>query len=124
MILRHKDRALLRFDWIQPFGVKNVELDRGSIQFLPLDFRETASRGDSKALERALEDWLLRRTPPMERRFMREMLTGLGFDPRDPRYLRRLIEFSLGLSLNDVHWIVPDGFPWSQGVSRSSSRRA
>jgi len=110
MILKHRDRELLRFDWIKPFGVRNVELNRRENQFLPLAFRDTAEKGCMRDLIRALENWLMRRTAPMNRRFVRDLLVSAGFNPSDPAYLRRMIEFCKGLSLNDVHWIVPDDF--------------
>jgi len=110
MILKHKDRALLRFDWVNPFGVKNLELDSREVRFLPLSFRELATAGSSRRLTWAVEDWLLHRTAPMNRRFVRDMMLSLGFNPGDPRYQRHLLEFCHGLSLNDVHWVVPDDF--------------
>jgi len=35
-------------------------------------------------------------------------MVTLSFNPRDPRHQRRLLEFCLGLSLNDIHWLAPD----------------
>ena len=64
MILKHKDRELLRFDWIQPFGVRNLELDTRESQFLPLAFRESARKGDRRELVWKLENWLMHRTAP------------------------------------------------------------
>ncbi|MGN0875936.1 MAG: hypothetical protein ACI4TC_01540 [Kiritimatiellia bacterium] len=110
MIVRHRDRELLRFDWVEPFGVKNVELNRSALQFLPIDVRRVAEKGDARALTRKLEDWLMKRVAPMSRAFVRQLLEGLGFDSRDPRHLRKVIEFCRGLSLNDVHWVVEDSF--------------
>ena len=101
---------MLRFDWVEPFGVKNVELNRSALQFLPIDVRRVAEKGDARALTRKLEDWLMKRVAPMSRAFVRQLLEGLGFDSRDPRHLRKVIEFCRGLSLNDVHWIVEDSF--------------
>jgi len=110
MILKHKDRELLHFDWVKPFGVCHVTLDEKSSQYLPLEFRDKASHGVTRELVWGLEDWLLRRTAPMNRHFVRDVLTSAGFNPADPSYLRHLIEFCKGLSLNDVHWVVPDDF--------------
>jgi len=110
MILKHRDRELLRFDWVKPFGVCHVELNADGAKYLPLDFRDKAANGVTRDLVWGLEDWLLHRTAPMNRRFVRDMLTSMGFNPSDPRYLCRLIECCKGLSLNDVHWVVPDDF--------------
>jgi len=107
MILKHRDREVLRFDWAEPFGVKNVELDPAAERFLPLAFREKVRR-DPSALRYELELWLLNRTPPMSRTGIREALRYLGFDADAPDWKRNLITFGRGLSLNDVHWVVKD----------------
>ena len=40
MILKHRDTEVLRFDWVKPFGVTNVELNRSAERFLPLAYRD------------------------------------------------------------------------------------
>ena len=39
MILKHRDRKLLRFEWIEPDGVRIVFVNESSRSFLPLDFK-------------------------------------------------------------------------------------
>jgi len=107
VILKHRDKEVLRFDWVKPFGVKNVEVNDSAEQFLPLAFRD-AVRKDPESLKHWLEEWLLHRTPPTSRRGVRDMLQYLGFHTDDPSWKRNLISFSRGLSLNDVHWVVAD----------------
>ena len=107
MILRHRDTDVLRFDWVEPFGVKNIELNRSAERFLPLAFRDQV-RKDPGTLRYGLEDWLLHRTPPTGRRGIEDMLRYLGFYTDDPSWKRNLVTFSRGLSLNDVHWVVKD----------------
>ena len=107
MILKHRDTEVLRFDWVKPFGVKNVEVNSAAEQFLPLAFREQV-RKDPDSLQRWLEEWLRYRTPPLKRRGIGDMLRYLGFYEDDPSWMRNLITFSRGLSLNDVHWVVKD----------------
>ena len=107
MILRHRDTEVLRFDWVEPFGVRNVELNRSAERFLPLAFREQV-RKDPDTMRYWLEEWLQHRTPPLRRRGIRDMLRYLGFDEDDPSWKRNLITLSRGLSLNDVHWVVKD----------------
>jgi len=103
MILKHRDREVLRFDWAEPFGVKNVELDPAAERFLPLAFREKVRQGaDARAIAWAVEDWLMARRAPVRRRNIERMLALLGLDARNPRVI---IEYSRGLSLNDVHWV-------------------
>lgn len=108
MILKHKDTELLRFDWVRPFGVKNVEVNSSTRQFLPLELRDINEKANPRQFDYALEEWLLSRTMPIQRSFVKEVLASLGFDPKDPRYLKELIELCKGLSLNDVHWIDSD----------------
>lgn len=105
MILKHKDTELLRFDWVKPFGVKNVELNSSARQFLPLDLRKVNEKANPRQFDYALEEWLLSRTMPIHRSYVKEILASLGFDPKDPRYLKELVELCKGLSLNDVYWI-------------------
>ena len=107
MILKHRDTEVLRFDWVEPFGVKNVEVNAAAERFLPLSFRDQV-RKDPDSLLRWLEEWLLHRTPPLSRWGIRDMLRHLGFFEDDPSWKRNLITLSRGLSLNDVHWVVKD----------------
>ena len=39
MILKHRDRELLRFEWIEPNGVRIVSVNETESRFLPLDFK-------------------------------------------------------------------------------------
>ena len=39
MILKHRDRELLRFEWIEPNGVHIVSVNETESRFLPLDFK-------------------------------------------------------------------------------------
>ena len=110
MIFKHRDTEVLRFDWVEPFGVKNVEVNSAAERFLPLAFREQV-RKDPESLRYRLEEWLLHRTPPLKRRGISDMLRYLGFYEDDPSWKRNLITLSRGLSLNDVHWVVKDDSP-------------
>lgn len=99
MILKHRDTEVLRFDWIQPFGVKNVEVNSAAERFLPLSFRDRIRPGDSKALTRAVEDWVMARKPPTRRKHIDKMLSYLGLSTGNPR---DLLSVSKGLSLNST----------------------
>ena len=108
MILKHKDRELIHFDWIRPFGVKNVEVNEREVKFLPLEFRDLAERGVSRDFVWAFENWLIHRTAPMNRRFVREVMiysssleggpVNVGFT--GPGELLRLIKSNPGLRKN------------------------
>jgi hypothetical protein len=39
MILKHRDKELLRFEWIEPQGVRIVSGNEQNARFLPLDFK-------------------------------------------------------------------------------------
>ena len=65
MILKHRDTEVLRFDWVEPFGVKNVEVSSAAERFLPLAFRDRIRPGDAKALTWAVEDWIMARKSPV-----------------------------------------------------------
>ena len=69
MILKHRDAEVLRFDWVKPFGVKNVELDKSAERFLPLAFRDRVLGKDERTLAYEFEEWLLHRSQsPSHRR--------------------------------------------------------
>ena len=108
MILKHRDTEVLRFDWVKPFGVKDVELNKSAERFLPLAFRDRVLGKDERTLAYEFEEWLLHRTAPMRRECIEDMLRHLGFAPDEPDWRRNLITFSRALSLNDVHWIAKD----------------
>lgn len=110
MILRHRNLDLLRFEWTEGCGVRVVWVNDAERQFLPIAFGEIARTGCTRDLEAPLAEWLCRRTAPMGRHFMRDLMASLGLNMRDPEFHRKALEFSKGLSLNDVHWVVPDGF--------------
>ena len=43
MILKHRDKELLRFEWIEPQGVRIVSVNEENRRFLPLDFKGEVS---------------------------------------------------------------------------------
>ena len=43
MILRHRDRELLRFEWVEPQGVRVVSVNEAERKFLPLEMHGVAS---------------------------------------------------------------------------------
>ena len=100
MVLRHRDRELLRFEWVEPQGVRVVSVNEAERRFLPLEMHGVAN-------DEALWTWLTRRTVPKHRHYIQMMLGNLGIMQKDTR---AIIEMCKGLSLNDVYWIVPDGF--------------
>ncbi len=139
MILRHRDRELLRFDWVEPQGVRIVSVNETERQFLPLEMRgalgarassprsaaplgarassprsaallgarASSPRSETVVTDESLWTWLHRRTVPKNRHYVDAMLGHLGIRQKDTR---AIIELCKGLSLNDVHWVVPDDF--------------
>ena len=100
MILKHRDKELLRFDWIEPQGVRIVSVKEVNRRFLPIDFEGEVS-------DENLWKWLSRRVVPRNRRNIDALMASTGLDARN---VRGIIEICRGLSLNDVHWVVPNGF--------------
>lgn len=60
MILKHRDKELLRFEWIEPQGVRIVSVNEKNRRFLPLDFKGEVS-------DENLWKWLSRRVVPRDR---------------------------------------------------------
>ncbi len=100
MVLRHRDRELLRFEWVEPQGVRVVSVNDAERKFLPLEMKGVAS-------DETLWTWLVRRIVPKHRHYIQMMLGNLGIFHKDKK---AIIEICKGLSLNDVYWVVPDNF--------------
>lgn len=100
MILKHRDRELLRFEWLEPQGVRVLSVVEENRRFLPLEMK---GRTDDEALW----TWLKHRAVPRNRRNVEVLLASLGLNAKD---VRGIIGICRGLSLNDVHWVVADGF--------------
>ena len=100
MILKHRDRELLRFEWIEPQGVRVLSVNESERRFLPLEMK-------GQATDEALWTWLTRRTVPKHRHYIQMMLGNLGIMRMETR---AIIEMCKGLSLNDVYWVTPDSF--------------
>jgi len=103
MILRHRDTEVLRFEWLEPDGVRVTSVNEKALRFLPLEMR-------GEATDERLWAWLRHRIVPKHRNYIQDMLFELGI----PYGVRPIIEVSMGLSLNDVHWVCPDTsrLPW------------
>ena len=95
MILKHRDRDLLRFEWIEPQGVRVLSVNEAERRFLPLEMK-------GQATDEALWTWLTRRTVPRNRRNIEELMARLGLNSRN---IRGIISLCRGLSLNDVYWV-------------------
>lgn len=103
MILKHRDKELLRFEWIEPQGVRIVSVGEGNNRYLPLDFKGEVS-------DENLWKWLSRRVVPRNRSNIDALMAATGLEARN---VRGIIEICRGLSLNDVHWVVPNDFKGS-----------
>lgn len=90
----------MRFEWCEPHGVRIVSINDAERHFLPLELEGTAT-------DESLWAWLRRRTVPKHRHYIQSMLGNLGLSAEDTR---SIIGLCKGLSLTDVHWVVPDGF--------------
>ena len=57
MILKHRDRELLRFEWVEPNGVRIVSVNETEHRFQTLDYRSgtvNPVNGESLALQSSL----------------------------------------------------------------------
>ena len=43
MILKHRDMDLLRFEWVEPQGVRVVSVNESERKFIPLEMKGVAS---------------------------------------------------------------------------------
>ena len=43
MVLRHRDRELLRFEWVEPQGVRVVSVNEAERRFLPIEMHGVAN---------------------------------------------------------------------------------
>ena len=100
MILKHRDRELLRFEWVEPQGVRVLSVNESERKFLPLEMKGVAD-------DESLWSWLRHRTVPKHRNYIQQMLGNIGIVRMDTR---SIIEICKGLSLNDVYWVVADNF--------------
>lgn len=98
MILKHRDRNILRFEWLEPYGVRVLEVFEENLKFLPLEMKGAAT-------DDALWKWLQKRVVPRNRAYIHNFLANLGLKPDD---IRGIVKFCRGLSLNDVHWTAED----------------
>ena len=116
VVFKHRDKELLRFDWVGDTRVRVVSVNDAERRFLPLEFGEERLSCTADALRHPLEDWLVSRSAPVGRHFMRNLMDSIGLNINSPAYHRKALEFSKGLSLNDVYWVVPDDFPgtWAE----------
>ena len=110
MILKHRDKELLHFEWVGDARVRIVSVNDAERRFLPIEFGRDRLGGEIDSLRYSLEDWLVSRSAPVGRHFMRNLMDSLGLNINSPDYSRRALEFGKGLSLNDVYWVVPDDF--------------
>jgi len=100
MILKHRDTEVLRFDWLEPQGVRVVSVNDKALRFLPLEMH-------GEPTDERLWAWLRHRIVPSHRAHVQDMLLKLGYDAHDTRGIIRLCR---GLSVNDVFWVVEDSF--------------
>ena len=73
MILKHRDKELLRFEWIEPQGVCIVSICERNHRFLPIDFKGEVS-------DENLWKWLSRRVVPRNRRNIDALMAATGLD--------------------------------------------
>ena len=58
MILKHRDKELLRFEWTGDTRIRILSINDAERRFLPLEFGDLRLHGDVEDLRHSLEDWL------------------------------------------------------------------
>ena len=76
MVLRHRDRELLRFEWVEPQGVRVVSVNEAERRFLPLEMHGVVN-------DETLWTWLTRRIVPRNRRNIEELMARIGLSSRN-----------------------------------------
>ena len=91
MVLKHRDTEVLRFEWIEPEGVRIVSVNERATRFLPLDLH-------GQATDEVLWRWLKHRAVPRHRAYRAQFLSRLGIrngDLRGQSFLDMKSEFQL-----------------------------
>jgi len=101
--VKHKDTPVLQFEVMENIADPHVRILwlTEEKHLLPLDM--TVS-------DEGLSRWLRGRTVPKNRAFVNNFLSKCGLSINRPM---DIISVSKGLSLNDVYWVVEDGFSGS-----------
>ena len=86
MILRHRDRELLRFEWVDPQGVRVVSVNEAERKFLPLEMHGVAN-------DETLWTWLTRRIVPKHRNYIQRMLGNIGIVRMETRAIIEMSAF-------------------------------
>lgn len=100
-ILKHKDEELLKFEVLKNIEepvLKILWKNQKKLKLLPLDLDIS---------ENGLVKWIKRRNIPKNRAFVDSFLSKQGLSSNRPI---DIITVSKGLSLNDVYWVVEEGF--------------
>lgn len=102
--IRLKDRTILVLEWaVDAFGepaLRTVALDAGRVGLLPPALTLDQSCG-------ALWRFLRGRVLPRSRAYADRLCATRGLAVGD---VRGIIDASLGLTVNDAYWVVPEGF--------------
>ncbi len=80
-----------------------MSVNESERKFLPIDMAGVVT-------DASLWKWISTRTVPRGRKYILAAMRQLGIPSDD---VRAIVEFSRGLSLNDVYWIVDDAFSGS-----------
>ncbi len=103
-VIKHADIPVLKFDIVENLAdpvVKILWINKAQKKFLPIDMEVT---------DEGVASWLRKRTIPRNRAYVGNFLAKCGLSINRPL---DIISVSKGLSLNDVYWVVEDGFEGS-----------
>lgn len=101
-VLKQYDTVLLSFDLrsegLDGFVCTLLEKEERHRKLFPLGLQLT---------NKCLFDWLRSRVIPRNREFVDKILSVYGLDHNN---ILGIVKLSMGLSVNDSYWIVPEGF--------------
>lgn len=103
-VVKHADLPVLKFDIVENLAdpvVRILWVNREQEKYLPIDLEVT---------DKGLASWLRKRTIPRNRAYVGNFLAKCGLSINRPL---DIIDVSKGLSLNDVYWVVEEGFEGS-----------
>lgn len=101
--LKLYDETLMEFKLIRELGFESLQaeiiyINEERKHLLPLNLELT---------NEGVVNWLANRSVPSNRKFANEFLMAVGLNIKD---VKGIIDLSLGLSLNDSYWVVPQNF--------------
>lgn len=105
-VLKQYDTSLIEFDitrTVDDIKVEIIWVNDEKKYLIPLDMQVD---------ENGIKKWLEKRTIPSNRAYVQNFLAKVGLNEKDTK---GIIDYCMGLSLNDSYWVVPKDFEGTYG---------